>query len=126
MAQIAASPRDARQAAGLTLLPRPGTLAAAMFIVLTTILLWPSRPATKPSPGKITLVQLTHKVETVASTDWTNTAVLPDWATNPDKPLQTEMQAILHDARGAMTALADNFFPEELRQTLLKETSARN
>jgi hypothetical protein len=58
--------------------------------------------------------------------DWADTTLLTQWATNLDKPLQTEMQAVFHDARGAVTALADNFFPEKLRQTLLDETSSRN
>jgi len=35
------------------------------------------------------------------------------------------MHAVVQDARGAATALADNFFPEELRQTLFAETPSR-
>jgi hypothetical protein len=36
------------------------------------------------------------------------------------------MHAVIHDARGAATALADNFFPDKLRQTLLAETPSRH
>jgi hypothetical protein len=35
------------------------------------------------------------------------------------------MDAVVQDARGAATALADNFFPEELRQTLFAGTTGR-
>jgi hypothetical protein len=58
--------------------------------------------------------------------DLTDTKVLTQWATNPDRPLETEVNAVVHDAQGAMTALADNFFPEKFRETLLNPPSARN
>jgi len=35
------------------------------------------------------------------------------------------MHAMVQDARGAATALADNFFPEELRQSLFAGAPAR-
>jgi hypothetical protein len=58
--------------------------------------------------------------------DWPDAALLTQWATNLDRPLQTEMQAVFHDARGAVTALADNFIPEKLRHTLLAQASPQN
>jgi hypothetical protein len=125
MARIAASERRLRAAGPSPHLRRPLLLATACM-VLATILLWPGRPGPKPSPGQIVLVQPPRTVQTAPQMDWADTTLLTQWATNLDKPLQTEMQAVFHDARGAVTALADNFFPEKLRQTLLDETSSRN
>jgi hypothetical protein len=36
------------------------------------------------------------------------------------------MRAVIHDARGAVTALADNFFPEKLRQTIMDSPAFQN
>ena len=116
MARIASPQSGARRASQFSLLLRPAALAA-VCIVLTTILL---RPGPKPTPGQIARVQPPRAVETaLLRWTWPDTTLLAEWATNPDKPLETEMRSVVHDARGAMTVLADNFFPEKLRQTLL-------
>jgi hypothetical protein len=115
MARIAASSPAARPVSGLSLLRWPVALAG-IVLVLTTVLLWPRQPHSKPSPV----------AESVVIMELPNTKDLAQWATNPDQPLQTEVKAVVHDARGAMTALADNFFPEKLRQSLLNQPSAQN
>ncbi len=125
MARIASSQPGARRAWMPSHLRWPLALATAC-IVLTTILLWPGRPGPKPAPGQTVQVQPPRAVETAASRDWPDTTLLTQWATNVNQPLRTELQAVFHDARGAVTALADNFFPETLRHTLLEETPSRN
>jgi hypothetical protein len=125
MARIASSQPGARRASIAFRLRRPLALATAC-LVLTTILLWPGRPGPKPSPGQIARVQPQRAVATTSSMDWPDTTLLTQWATNLDKPLETEMHAVFHDARGAVTALADNFLPGKLRQTLLDEAFFRN
>ena len=123
MARIESAQPGARRAAKPSLLRWPAALAAACVAAL---LLWAGRPGSKPIPGPIARVQPARAVETATAVDWPDATRLTQWATNPDQPLETEMHSVFHDARGAMTALADNFFPEKLRQTLLLETSARN
>jgi hypothetical protein len=123
MAQIASAQPDTRRAAKPALLLWPVALATACIVA---ILLWPGRPVPQPSPGPIAFVQPPRVVETASAMDWPDTTRLTQWATNPDQPLETEMHSVFHDARGAMTALADNFFPEKLRQTVLQEMSSRN
>jgi hypothetical protein len=125
MARIATAPPAARRASKPSLLRRPAALAAAC-IVLTAILLWPGRPGPKPASVQIAQIQPPQRLGTAAATGLPGTAPLAQWTTNLDQPLETEMQAVMHDARGAMTALADNFFPEKLRQTLLPESASRN
>jgi len=149
MARIAASQPAAPRASTASLLRRPLAVAAApterglpaagpsfhlrwalalatACLVLAAILLWPGRPGPKPPPGQMVQVQPPHQVEAPSPMAWPAATLLTQWATNLDQPLQTEMQAVFRDARGAVTALADNFFPQELRQTLLEETSSRN
>jgi hypothetical protein len=121
MARIASSPPAARRA--FNPLPRYWPAALAVVCVFLTIVL--IRPGSKPSPGPIARVQPPRPVENTSSKDWSGPALLTGLATNLDQPLETEMHAVLHDARGAATALADNFFPDELRQTLFAETSSR-
>jgi hypothetical protein len=127
MARIASSQPGARRASRPSGVGWAAALATACM-VLATILLWPGRPGPKPkpSPGQIVQVQPAHPMETPSVIDWPDTKLLTQWATNLDKPLRTEMQAVVHDARGALTALADNFLPQSLRQTLLEETPSRN
>ena len=124
MARIASSQPVARRASRPFWFRWSATLAAAC-LVLTTILLWPGRPAPKPSPGQIARVQRPSPVENATAKDWSEAARLAGWAANPDQPLETEMRAVMQDARCAAIALTDNFFPENLRQTLLAETSSR-
>jgi hypothetical protein len=115
MARITSPHSGARRASPFSPLLRPAVLAA-VCIVLTTILL---RPGTRPSPGQIARVQPPRRVAAFASMAWPDTTLLAEWTTNPDKPLEAEMRSVVHDARGAVTVLADNFFPKKLRQTLL-------
>jgi len=117
MARIASSPPAARRASHPFLIYGTIGLAAA-YIVLTTIFVRPGRSGFKPSPGQIAYVQPERAAGTAFSKDWSGPALLAGLATNLDQPLETEMRAVVQDARGAATALADNFFPEELRQTL--------
>ncbi|HXP60923.1 MAG TPA: hypothetical protein VN829_10555 [Dongiaceae bacterium] len=127
MARIASSQPGARRAPKPSGVGWPLALATAC-IVLATVLLWPGRPGPKPkpSPGQIAQVQPPRAVETPSAIDWPETKLLTQWATNLDQPLRTEMQAVFHDAQGAVTALADNFLPQKLRQTLLSEPPSRN
>ncbi len=127
MARIASCQPGARRASKPSGVGWPVALATAC-IVLTTSLLWPGRPGPKPkpSPGQIVRVQPPHPMETPSVIVWPDAKLLTQWATNLDQPLRTEMQAVFHDAQGAVTALADNFFPQRLRQTLLEETPSRN
>jgi hypothetical protein len=106
-------------------LRRPLALATAC-IVLAAFLFWPARSGLKPSPARIVQVQPPPRVKAASPMDWPDAALLTQWATNLDQPLQTEMQAVFHDARGAVNALADNFIPEKLRHTLLAQTSSQN
>jgi len=124
MAQIASSQPIVRPASRPFWFHWSAALAAAC-IVLTTILLWPGRPVPKPSPGPIARVLRPSPVENASAKDRSDAALLAGWAANPDQPLETEMRAVMQDARGAVIALADNFFPDELRQTLLAETPSR-
>jgi anti-sigma factor RsiW len=125
MARIAASSSAASPVTGRTLFRWPVALAG-IVLVLTSILLWPGQPRSNFSPVRTTWVQPGLDRESVALLELPNTKDLTQWATNPDQPLQTEVKAVVHDARGAMTALADNFFPEKLRQSLLNPPSVRN
>jgi hypothetical protein len=125
MASIAASEPDTRFATGLSFLLRPASLAI-LALVLTAVFLRLGQPGSEPNLPQAARIQLPPAVATVPTMDWPNRAMVAEWATNPAKPLDTEMQAILHDACGAMTALADNFFPEKLRQSILQETTAKN
>jgi hypothetical protein len=125
MARIASLQPGACRASKASHLRRPLALATAC-VVLAAILLWPARPGPKPSATQIVQVQPPRTVRTAAPPAWPDPALLTQWAANLDKPLQAEMQAVFHDARGAVTALADNFLPEKLRQTLLEETSSQN
>jgi hypothetical protein len=117
MASIAASKPDTRVATGLSFLRRPASLALLAILAsgLTAVFLWLGRPASEPNLPQAARMQPPPAVTTVPTMEWPNPATLTEWATTPDKPLDTEIQAILHDARGAMTALADNFLPEKLR-----------
>lgn len=115
LAHIAASSSESRPVTGLSFLRLPVALAA-IVIVLTAILLWPNRPRSEAPAVK----------EPIATLDLPDGKVLTQWATNPDKPLETEVNAVIHDARGALTALVENFFPEKLRLSFLNPTSARN
>ncbi len=121
MARIASSQSADRRASNPFLRFWPAALAIAC-VVLTIILL---RPGSRPSPGQTARVQSPHPVENTAARNWSDPALLTGLATNLDQPLETEMHAVLHDARGAAIALADNFFPEELRQSLFADTSAQ-
>jgi len=125
MARIASSQSVTRRASKPILFYWPVALATA-FMVLTTVLFWPARPVPKPSPGRIARVQPPRAVENASAKGWSDPALLTGLATSLDKPLENEMQAVIHDARGAATALADNFFPDKLRQTLLAETPSRH
>ena len=127
MARIASSQPGARRASKPSAVGWSVALATAC-LVLTTILLWPGRPEPKPklSTGQMVRVQPPHLMEGPSVIDWPDAKLLTRWATNLDQPLRTEMQAVVHDARGAVTALADNFLPQKLRQTLLEETLSRN
>jgi hypothetical protein len=121
MAQIASSQPAARRAFN----PFPRYWAAALAVACVVLTIVIIRPASKPFPGQIARVLPPRLVESASSKDWSGPALLTGLATNLDQPLETEMHAVLHDARSAATALADNFFPDELRQTLFAETSAR-
>jgi hypothetical protein len=125
MARIADSSPELRPATGLSLFRWPAVLAASV-VVLTVILLWPNQSRIKLARDPIARVQPGRAAESVAALELPNTKVLTQWATNPDQPLETEAKAVVHDARSAMTALADNFFPEKLRQTLLNPPSEQN
>jgi hypothetical protein len=98
------------------------TAFAAACLVLTIILLWPAH--SPPSGVQVAKVHPPTPSAPNPTVTWPNATQLTQWAVHPDQPLETEMHAVLHDARGAVTALADNFFPEKLRQTLL--ASAQN
>ena len=122
MARIASSQPAARRAFH----PFPGYWPAALAVACVALTIVLLRPASKPSPGQIARVQPPNPVENTFARNWSGPALLTGLATNLDQPLETEMHAVLHDARGAATALADNFFPDELRQTLFAETSSRH
>ena len=122
MARIASAPPASRRAAEFSRLLRPAAVAAACLL-LTIVLL---HPGPKPPSGERAAIQAPPPVAPAASMNRPATPPLTGWAANPGNPLETEMHAIVHDARGAMTALADNFFPEQLRQTLLEKISTRN
>jgi hypothetical protein len=121
MARIASAQPAAPRASNPFLRYWPAALAFAC-VVLTIVLL---RPGSNPSPGQTARVQSLKLVENAASVGWSDPALLTGLATNLDQPLETEMHAVLQDAQGAATALADNFFPDKLRQTLFADTSAR-
>jgi hypothetical protein len=125
MAGIPSSQFAARRASEPAHLRWPLALATAC-VVLAAILLWPARPGHKPAPAQMVQLQPSRAVPTLSPMPWPDPAPLTQWAEKLDNPLQTEMHAVLHDARGAVTALADNFLPEKLRQTLLKETLSQN
>jgi hypothetical protein len=125
MAQIASSPPAATRASKPFSRYWPAALAIAC-LVLTIILFRPGRHVSQPSPGQIARVQSPKPVENNSARNWSDPALLTGLATNLDQPLETEMHAVLQDARGAATALADNFFPDKLRQTLFAETSAQH
>ncbi len=122
MARIAAAPPASRRAAQFSRLLRPAALAA-VCLLLTIVLL---HPGPKPPSGQLAVIPAPHSPAPAASRNPPAITPLTDWAANPANPLETEMHAIVHDARGAMTALADNFFPENLRQTLLEKISSQN
>ncbi len=124
MARIASLPPAARRASHPFLIYGTVGLAAA-YIVLTTIYLRPGQTGSRPSSGLIAHVQPQRGAGTAFSKGWSDPALLAGLATNLDQPLETEMQAVVQDARGAATALADNFFPDKLRQTLFAETPSR-
>ena len=96
---------------------------AAGCIALTTILLWPG-----PSPVSVqlALVQPARPSQTAPSPGAPRAGLPVQWPAFPENPLDTEMRAVIHDARGAVTALADNFFPEKLRQTIMDSPAFQN
>lgn len=113
MAQIGptAPRRSARPSIGMA----PLALAIA-GVVLIAAFVWRGHPAdtsvqvaVAPAPSSAP----------AAAPSWPDAAELTHWVVNPDQPLETEMHAVIHDARGAVTAVADNFFPEKLRHTLI-------
>jgi hypothetical protein len=123
MARITESSHDERLVTGRFLFRRPA-IVSVLVIVLAALLLWSGSPNFKPRRGQTARVQ--PAPESVATLELPDTKVLTQWVTHPDQPLETEMNAVVHDARNAVTALADNFFPEKLRQTLLDTPSAKN
>jgi hypothetical protein len=127
LAQIEPSSSNARQGNGTSPFRWAAAAAVAIgIIVFTAILLWPNQGRVWPERGPISRVQPKPVPESVAKLELPNPKVLTQWATHPDQPLETEAKAMVHDARGAMTALADNFFPEKLRQTIFTPTTAEN
>jgi hypothetical protein len=108
MARIASAPPASRRVAQFSRLLRPAAVAA-VCLLLTIVLL---HPGPKPPSGERARIQAQLPAATAASLNPPDTTPLADWAASPANPLETEMRAIIHDARGATTALADNFFPD--------------
>jgi len=123
MARIASSQPIAGRATMSSLL-RWSAALAAVCLALTVMLLRSGRPG--PVGGQIVLPQSASHADATPAMNWTNPTNLTEWATHPDQPLETEMDAVIHDARGAMMALADNFFPEQLREMIVEKTASRN
>jgi len=122
MARIKSTPSDNSRASNLSLQRWSAALTACL--VLTAVLLRPGHPGRDQVP--VAKLHPAPHLDAPSAMNWTNTVQLAEWATHPDQPLDTEMQAVIHDARGAVMALADNFFPEQLRQTLLEKAASRN
>ena len=118
MARIASAPPASRHAAQFSRLLRPAALAA-VCLLLTIVLL---HPGPKPPPVELARIPEPHPLATPASRNPPATPPLTDWAANPGNPLETEMHAIIHDARGAMTALADNFSPNNSAKPCWKKS----
>ncbi len=51
---------------------------------------------------------------------------LRQWTGKLDEPLETEMKLVVSDATTAFNSLANNFLPEEVRQSLSDQSNGRN
>ena len=124
MARITTASPHPRPALGLSLLRWPAGIATVLL--LAAFLFWPNAQSQKVAAHPTVRGQTQPHPQPVAALELPSPQVLAQWAIRPDQPLQTEMQAVLYDARRAMTALTENFFPEKLRQTLLATAATSN
>ena len=109
-------PTVTTQEAGPLLSALPVAVTAAIVLLFAGLVWrqsWPS-PDQSDYQRQIEIVSTATELSTLIHVP--NQVKLTDWSQKLDQPLETELELVVSDAKTAITYLADNFLPEQLRQ----------
>jgi len=98
----------------------PAAAATAVALLCAGLIWWQGPPSQNRhgSQGRAEIAATATELSTLIRVP--SEVKLTNWSQTLNQPLETELELVVSDARTALTYLADNFLPEQLRESAFR------